>query len=82
MTSLIAGICNNEPLTAFAYQSSINSLPTAEEVKGFISASQTLSTDFAQETAELAAHKIRNEAAAAMVSQASQTDRILLSLID
>jgi len=33
LTSLIAGICNNEPLTAFAYQSSINSLPTTEEVK-------------------------------------------------
>ena len=36
MTSLIAGICDNEPLTAFAYQSSINSLPTAEEVKARI----------------------------------------------
>ncbi len=36
MTSLIAGICENEPLTAFAYQSSINSLPTAEEVKARI----------------------------------------------
>ena len=36
MTSLIAGICDKEPLTAFAYQSSINSLPSAEEVKARI----------------------------------------------
>lgn len=69
-------------LGSIATAATIMSEATAEEVKGFISASQTLSTDFAQETAELAAHKIRNEAAAAMVSQASQTDRILLSLID
>jgi hypothetical protein len=52
------------------------------EAAGLSSAFDVLRTDFASETAKLAASKIRNEAALAMVSQASQMDQVMMKLLN
>ena len=71
-----------EALSGIAQAASVAGFAAAAEAGGYIAISEALSTDFALETARMATNKIVNEAATAMVAQASQIDQVMLKLLN
>jgi flagellin len=75
-------ISSTAALSSISKSADVASFAASQEAAAFSAAASAVSTDFAAESAKLAASQVMHQAATAMVAQAGSADQIMLTLLN